>query len=113
VPAPVPKEVVLAALGAAAGLGGLLLVFLGVVIARYESYAGGTPPAVLARYRRAARGILGAFSFSLVSAGVSFLWLVRGGGGRLYDLAAGFFAAQLLAVFAAAWAVTFGVLLRR
>ena len=34
------KDVVLGALGAAAALAGLVLVFLGIVIAAYQSYAG-------------------------------------------------------------------------
>src|SRR2546423_2960856 len=42
-----PKDVVLALLGASAGLGGFVLVFLGVIIASYQSYAGNVPGPVV------------------------------------------------------------------
>jgi len=41
--------------GAAAGLAGLLLVFLGVSLSAFQSYAGDVPPAVTAGWRLRAR----------------------------------------------------------
>ena len=43
-----PKDVVLALLGASAGLAGFVLVFLGVIIATYQSFAGNVPGPVFA-----------------------------------------------------------------
>src|SRR6202043_1080753 len=42
-----------AVFGAAAGLAGLLLVFLGVSISAFQSFAGDAPAAATARFRRA------------------------------------------------------------
>src|SRR6266850_1538701 len=47
-------EVVPAIFGAAAGLAGLLLVFLGVSISAFQSFAGAAPAAATAGFRRAA-----------------------------------------------------------
>ena len=61
------KDVVLGALGAAAALAGLVLVFLGIVIAAYQSYAGNAPTAVVRPYRIAGIVLFGTFGLSLVT----------------------------------------------
>jgi hypothetical protein len=62
--------------GAAAGLAGLLLVFLGVTISAFQSYAGDVPSAVTAGWRRAGAWILGAFLLGLVTVAIALVWLL-------------------------------------
>lgn len=62
--------------GAAAGLAGLLLVFLGVTISAFQSYGGDVPPAVTAGWRRAGAWILGAFLLGLVTVAIALAWLL-------------------------------------
>jgi hypothetical protein len=62
--------------GAAAGLAGLLLVFLGVSISAFQSYGGDVPPAVTAGWRRAGAWILAAFLLGLVTVAVALGWLL-------------------------------------
>lgn len=107
-----PKDVVLAVLGSSAGLGGFVLVFLGVIIASYQSYSGGVPADVVRPYRVSGTVLLGAFALSLVTVAVSLLWLINGGLPSLYGWSIGLFAAQLVAVFGAAVWSTWMVLWR-
>jgi hypothetical protein len=80
------NEVVTTVAAASAALGGLILVFLGVVVAGYTSYDSETASSVLNPYRWAAGGILGAFALSLLSAGLAVAWLTTGtGAGALYE----------------------------
>jgi hypothetical protein len=69
-------DVVSAVFGAAAGLAGLLLVFLGVSIAAFQSYAADVPRAATAGFRRAGAWILGAFLLGLADVAISFVWLL-------------------------------------
>ena len=62
--------------GAAAGLAGLLLVFMGVTISAFQSYGGDVPPAVTAGWRRAGAWILGAFLLGLVTVAIALAWLL-------------------------------------
>jgi hypothetical protein len=94
-------DVVPAVFGAAAGLAGLLLVFLGVSISAFQSYAGDAPPAATARFRRAGAWILGAFLLGLVAVAVSFSWLLSPGR-ALRDAAVVLFAVELAATALAA-----------
>jgi len=97
-----PKDVVVVALGAAAALGGLVLVFLGIVIAAYQSYAGNAPQAVVRPYRIAGATLFGTFGFSLATVTLCIAWLALGGPSWLYGWTLGFFIVQLVAVFLAA-----------
>jgi hypothetical protein len=106
------KDVVLAILGSSAGLGGFVLVFLGVIIASYQSYPGSVPHEVVAPLRRAAGVLLAAFALSLVTAGVCLAWLAGGGPASSYAITLVLFALQLLVVFASATWVTRMVLWR-
>jgi hypothetical protein len=69
-------DVVSAVFGAAAGLAGLLLVFLGVSIAAFQSYAADVPRAATASFRRAGAWILAAFLLGLGDVATSFAWLL-------------------------------------
>ena len=94
-------DVVPAVFAAAAGLAGLMLVFLGVSISTFQSFAGDVPPAATARFRRAAAWILGAFLLGLVVVAVSFTWLLSPGR-ALRDAAVVLFAVELAATALAA-----------
>src|SRR5438552_1314995 len=67
-----PKDVVIAILGASAALGGFVLVFLGIIIASYQSYSGGVPDQVVQPYRTTGSALLGTFGLSLVTAAICF-----------------------------------------
>src|SRR5438270_12350237 len=55
------KDVVIASLGASAGLAGLVLVFLGLVVSAIDKYPAGTKPAIVRKSRRPALAILVSF----------------------------------------------------
>jgi hypothetical protein len=86
---------------AAAGLAGLLLVFLGVSISAFQSFGGDVPPAVTVGWRRAGALILGAFLLGLVDVAVAFAWLLSPGR-ALRDVAVVLFGVELAATAAAA-----------
>ena len=95
---------VIAILGASAALAGFVLVFLGIVIAAYQSYSGEVPAPVVQPFRSAGTALLGTFALSLVTVALSLLWLINGGPAGLYGWSIGLFALQLVAVFvSAAW----------
>jgi hypothetical protein len=97
-----PKDVVLALLGSSAALAGFVLVFLGVIIASYQSYSGAVPAQVVRPFRTTGGVLLGAFGFSLITVTVCLVWLGLGGPSALYGWAIGLFVLQLVAVFLAA-----------
>jgi hypothetical protein len=97
-----PKDVVVAILGASAALGGFVLVFLGIIITSYQSYAGQVPDDVVRPYRVSGTTLLGAFAICLITVAISLLWLVNGGSSWLYDLAITLFAIELGVVFGSA-----------
>ncbi len=109
--APARTDVVTGTLGAGAAIAGLVLVFLGTVLAAYQAYPPATPASAKRSHRIAALWVLGAFFLSLVSVAASVAWLALGGGTSLYALALGLFIAELAAVFAVA-AYTLAILLR-
>ena len=97
-----PKDVVLALLAVSAGLAGFVLVFLGVIIATYQSYAGNVPAQVVRPFRTTGGVLFGTFGYSLITVGVCLVWLALGGPSGLYGWAIGLFALQLVTVFLAA-----------
>ncbi|HKW72907.1 MAG TPA: hypothetical protein VJQ08_08780 [Candidatus Dormibacteraeota bacterium] len=97
-----PKDVILAILGSSGALAGFVLVFLGVIIASYQSYSGSVPEQVTQPYRTSAAALLGAFGLGLVTVAVCLLWLINGGIPALYDWAIVLFAVQLVVVFVSA-----------
>lgn len=100
-----PKDVIVAILGSSAALAGFVLVFLGIIIAAYQSYSGSVPPNVVQPYRVTGTALLGTFALSLITVAVSLLWLLNGGPSGLYGWPIGLFAVELIAVFgSAAWA---------
>src|SRR5713101_7235708 len=97
-----PKEVVLGVLGAAAALGGLVLVFLGIIIAAYQSYPGGVPAAVVTPFRIGGIALFGTFALSLVTVATCVVWLAAGGPPALYGWTVALFGLQLIAVLLSA-----------
>jgi uncharacterized membrane protein len=90
------KDVVLAVLGAAAALAGLVLVFLGVVIAAYQAFPGDSASKIPGRYRVAATWTLSVFTFSLITVALALAWLLTGGSNAtLYSIVAIVFIVQL------------------
>jgi hypothetical protein len=103
----------LAMLGASAGMAGLTLVFLGVVIGTYQSYGAASSPAVLDRYRRSAILVLASFSISLVTVAAAIVWLASSHPlGALYWAIFGAFLLQIVALFCSAVFVSLQVLWR-
>lgn len=96
------KDVVLALLGVSAGLAGLILVFLGLVISTYQSFPPPTPAPVLNRYRRIAAMVLGAFGLGIACVVVAAMWLIRLGNSEgLYAATVALFFAQIAALLIA------------
>lgn len=99
----VHKDVVLAYLGASAGLAGLVLVFLGLVVAAYGGLAGDTPKSVKQPLRRTGRVVLAPFALGILCMLAAGTWLLCPDGlGWLYALTAMLFMLQLVALASAA-----------
>lgn len=105
---PVPKDAVIAILGASAALAGLVLVFLGLLLPAFrEAWAAGarstdTPEQwskVMDGLRWAVRVALLALPLSFASVGLSLAWLALPGGPALYHANIWLFVAELIAVF--------------
>jgi hypothetical protein len=99
------KDVVLAILGVSGALTGFVLVFLGVMIASFQSFGGNVPAPVVRPYRMTGGVLFGTFGYSLVTVATCLAWLALGGPTALYGWTIGLFVVQLVAVFlAAGWA---------
>lgn len=101
------KDVVVALLGVSAGLAGLVLVFLGLIVTSFQTFPSDTAPGVLRPYRRSALLVLAAFGIGVVCVGLATAWLVdRHDNECLYRLTIVVFAAQVVALTASTgWAV--------
>jgi hypothetical protein len=90
------KDVVITVLGASAGLSGLVLVFLGLVVGAYGGLAGDVSKRVKAPLRRAGAFVLVPFALGLLCVAVAIWWLlVPQGGFYLYVAMILLFLAQL------------------
>lgn len=107
---PERKDVVIAVLGASAALGGFVLVFLGTVIAAYQSLPPGASKSVRDRNTQAKWPIVIAFSLSLASVALGLIWLVAPGGTNLYRVTIALFAVELAAILLLAVWTTFRML---
>ena len=108
---PSDLDVVRSIFTAAAGLAGLLLVFLGVSMSSFQSFAGDVPASATARFRRAGGWILGAFLLGLVDVALAFAWLLSPGR-ALRDVAVVLFSIELAATAIAAVVTARAVLWR-
>lgn len=107
---PVPKDVVVATLGASAALAGLVLVFLGMTVTTYQSFAADDPPSVKAGYKWSIIGAVVVFAIALGSVALGLIWLAAPGGTTLYHANIWLFAAEIVGIFAIALVMTCGVL---
>jgi len=99
-----PKDVVGAILGASAALAGFVLVFLGLLIAAYQSYGGDVPAAVVRPFRVAGGILLAVFGLALLMVVAALAWMVAAGPAATYGLIVALFLTLLVLVFsAAAW----------
>jgi hypothetical protein len=103
---PRTSEVMLSVFGASAGVAGLVLVFVGLLITRIGTYPGGTSKVALRPYRLAAWGATGVFGVSLATVALSLMWLAVSDAHWLYVSTLVLFGALLGALFALAAAVT-------
>jgi hypothetical protein len=93
------KDVVLGLLGASAALAGLVLVFLGLIVAAYGGLAGDTPKSVKAPLRRVGGMILLPFGLGIICMAAAVAWLLLlGGGSGLYVATVTLFLLQLTAL---------------
>ena len=83
--APVPKDVVIATMTASAALGGLAVVFLGLLVTSVGALGMDSVASVRARRKRPVWFVLGLFCVSVASLALGFWWLESGGGNPLYD----------------------------
>lgn len=102
-----------ATLGAATALGGFTLVFLGVVMGRYDELVPGASHRVRGRFVGPAGGLFLTFLFSLTTVAIGFAWLAVHGGHCFYIVVIVLFSAQLLATALASGYLTLGVLLKK
>jgi hypothetical protein len=87
-------------------MGGLVLVFLGILITTVGTFPGGTSDVVLRPYRLGAWASVGVFALSLLTVALSFLWLAVDQPHSLYVLTLVAFACLLAAVLGLAAGVT-------
>ena len=104
--APTPNDVVIAVFGASAGAGGLVLVFLGVLVTTLGTYPGATSDEVLRPYRNGAWAAVGVFVGSLATAAASVAWLAICDAHWLYVTTLSMFVALLVALGGLAVGVT-------
>ena len=104
------QDVIITVLGAAAGLAGLVLVFLGIVVTTYQSFPGDTPSKVLSGFRSTATLTLGPFVLGIACVALSTAWLLTRHNEDLYLAALAAFVAQLALLLLAASLVTWRVL---
>lgn len=69
-----PKDIVPAIFGAGVGLAGILLVFVGFIYSRVETF---DLERVRRKFRRVARSAIAPFLLSLISAGLSLRWMLH------------------------------------
>jgi hypothetical protein len=95
------KDVMLAFLGASAGIGGFTLVFLGLLSSTIQRYPPGTARAVLKPLRDTAVAVVVVFAASLLTTALCASWLLTDDQRAVYLLAVVCFYAQLAGLIGA------------
>ena len=85
----------MATLGASAALGGIVLVFLGFLIASVQSLGADSVKSVRESRKRAVWPVVALFCFCIASEALGFWWLESGGGNSLYAINNVVFTAEL------------------
>ncbi len=96
------RDIGLALLGASAGIGGLILVFLGLVVSGVSAFQPGASPEVKKPYKMAALTVMAAFLLSVLSTSAATVWLLNSCAESLYKFSVAIFFVQLAALVAAA-----------
>jgi hypothetical protein len=105
--------VIVAITGATAALAGLVLVFLGTLLAAYQAIPGEQSwTRTRGRLRTASRAALGGFVLSLVGLTLDVAWLLSAGGDCFFRACVVLFFVQVGALIAGGVWMTLGVLLR-
>jgi hypothetical protein len=104
------KDVIITVLGAAAGLAGLVLVFLGIVVTTFQGYDPEQAAAVRPGFRRDAVLTFGPFTLGVTCVGLSTAWLLTTNDQVLYVAAVTAFITQLALLVLAGVLVTRRVL---
>ena len=104
------QDVIITVLSAAAGLAGLVLVFLGIVVTTFQSYAPEDAATVRPGFRRDAKVTLASFAVGLLCVVLSTAWLLTTNNQGLYIAALLTFFGQLVLLVLAASFVTKRVL---
>jgi hypothetical protein len=81
---PSRKDVVVAEVGATAALVGLVLVFVGALVASYQTALGRVSKAAIAPFKQAAWIALGVGGAGVATLATGVAWLVVGGGTWFY-----------------------------
>jgi len=103
--------VIIAVLGAAGALAGLVLVFLGIIVTTYQSYPGNVPDQIREGFRKDSILTLIPFVLGIISVCLSMVWLLLAHNNEvIYIVAIVFFIIQLAALLVAAGLVTRRVL---
>jgi hypothetical protein len=104
--APSHKDVVIAAVGAAAALAGLVLVFVGLLLTTRESLRGQVRATELVRLATASWIGVAVFILSLISLILGTFWLSLAGGETFYVVVLASFLADVLVLAIGAVAAT-------
>jgi hypothetical protein len=109
---PTDQDVVTAVTGASAALVGFLLVFLGALVAAYQSGLGQLRRDALRRFKLAGWATATVFVIGLTTIAAGIAWLAGPPKEALYDVVLGLFAAELAGLTAVALYTTWRLLLR-
>lgn len=105
------KDVIITVLGASAGLAGLVLVFVGIVVTTFQGYDTEQASAVRSAFRHDALLTLAPFTLGVASVGCSTAWLLLTRNNQaLYVATIVTFTGQLVLLLLAAFLVTRRVL---
>lgn len=97
---PVPKDVVIATTGASAALGGLVLVFVGLLVTSVGALGMDSVATVRTKRRKPVWLAVAVFCVCVTSVALGFWWLETGGGSTLYAINNAVFTVELLGIVA-------------
>jgi spore maturation protein SpmA len=109
---PPDQDVVTAVTGASAALVGFLLVFLGALVAAYQSGLGQLRQQALQPLKVAGWATATVFLIGLATLALGIAWLAAEPGDALYKTVLGFFASELAGLTIVALYTTWRLLLR-
>lgn len=106
--APAAKDVIIATVGASAALAGLILVFLGSVVATYQALPATATEKTKARAKRPIWPSLVAFLLTMADVALGAIWLDANGSHTLYEINFVVFLIGIVAVAGLAIATAWG-----